>query len=95
VVGLDNRLTNFDALVRQRFQDWVFKRHAGDAPKFTEEQMNWLQMIRDHIATSFHINSDDLELTPFDALGGLGKFYQLFGHDYQTLLNELNEGLVA
>lgn len=95
VVGLDPKLTNFDSLVRQRFQNWVFKRHAGDAPKFTEEQMNWLQMIRDHIATSFHIEKDDLELTPFDALGGLGKFYQLFGHDYQTLLNELNEGLVA
>jgi type I restriction enzyme R subunit len=95
VAGRDAALTNFDALVRQRFQEWVFKRHAGDAPKFTEEQMNWLQMIRDHIATSFHVAPDDLDLSPFDAHGGLGKFYQLFGAKYEALLNELNEGLVA
>jgi type I restriction enzyme R subunit len=95
VVGLDETLTNFDALVRQRFQDWVFKQHAGDSPKFTEEQMRWLQMLRDHIATSFHVEPDDLELSPFDAHGGLGRFYELFGHDYRTILTDLNERLVA
>ncbi|MEX2387052.1 MAG: type I restriction-modification enzyme R subunit C-terminal domain-containing protein [Phycisphaeraceae bacterium] len=95
VTGLDEKLTDFDALVRQRFQDWVFKQHAGDAPKFTTEQMHWLQMIRDHIATSFHVEPDDLERTPFDGLGGLGKFYKLFGNDYEAILNELNERLVA
>jgi type I restriction enzyme R subunit len=95
VVGLDEQLTNFDALVRQRFQDWVFKQHAGDAPKFTEEQMQWLQMIRDHIATSFHVGREDLELSPFNSHGGLGKFYQLFGQDYERILTDLNERLVA
>jgi type I restriction enzyme R subunit len=29
--------------------------------------MNWLQMIRDHVANSFHIECDDLEVSPFDA----------------------------
>jgi type I restriction enzyme R subunit len=95
IVGRDNELTDFEKLVRQRFQDWVFARHHGDAPKFTEEQMNWLQMIRDHIASSFHVAPDDLELSPFDSLGGLGKFYQLFGQRYQAILDELNERLVA
>ena len=46
-------------------------------------------------ATSFHVAPDDLDLTPFDALGGLGKFYQLFGSNYESILNELNERLVA
>ncbi|OUN01596.1 MAG: restriction endonuclease subunit R [Firmicutes bacterium ZCTH02-B6] len=95
VVGLDPKLTSFDTVVRQRFQEWVFKRHHGDAPKFTEEQMHWLHMIRDHIATSFHITPEDLELAPFDRQGGLGRFYQLFGQEYKDILNELNEGLVA
>lgn len=95
VVGLDQKLTCFDAVVRQRFQDWVFKRHHGDSPKFTEEQMHWLHMVRDHIATSFHVAPDDLELAPFDGQGGLGRFYQLFGEEYKTILEELNEGLVA
>lgn len=95
VCGLDQKLTSFDAHVRQKFQDWVFKRHAGDAQKYTAEQMEWLQMIRDHIAASFHIAPDDLELSPFDSRGGLGRFYQLFGPNYEGLLDELNERLVA
>ena len=95
VVGLDESLTDYSALVRQRFQEWVFKRHAGNAPKFTDEQMAWLRMIADHIATSFHVTKDDLELAPFDARGGLGKFYQLFGADYEAILDELNERLVV
>tara|TARA_R110002073_G_scaffold152651_2_gene307225 strand:+ start:140095 stop:142863 length:2769 start_codon:yes stop_codon:yes gene_type:complete len=95
IVGLDESLTNYDALVRQRFQEWIFKRHSGKAPKFTAEQMEWLKMIRDHIATSFHVDKDDLELSPFDAQGGLSKFYQLFGKDYEAILHELNERLVA
>jgi type I restriction enzyme R subunit len=32
---------------------------------------------------------------PFDALGGIGKFYQIFGEDYDEIINELNEVLVA
>ncbi|MEM9167193.1 MAG: DEAD/DEAH box helicase family protein [Planctomycetota bacterium] len=95
IVGLDERLTDFSALVRQRFQDWVFKRHSGSGEKFTAEQMEWLQMLRDHIATSFQVTTDDLELSPFDARGGLGRFYQLFGQDYEAILAELNERLVA
>jgi len=95
VVGRDNELADFQKLVRQRFQDWVFARHAGDALKFSEEQMGWLQMIRDHIATSFHVEADDLERAPFDREGGLGRFYQLFGPQYEVILDELNEKLVA
>jgi type I restriction enzyme R subunit len=52
-------------------------------------------MVRDHIATSFHVTPDDLELAPFDSQGGLGRFYQLFGEEYRAILDELNEGLVA
>lgn len=57
--------------------------------------MAWLRMIRDHVASSFHIERDDLETSPFDGQGGLGKMYQLFGARMDTLLDELNEVLVA
>ena len=57
--------------------------------------MAWLRMIRDHVASSFHIERDDLEMSPFDGQGGLGKMYQLFGAQMDTLLDELNEVLVA
>ena len=57
--------------------------------------MNWLHMICDHVANSFHIERDDLEMSPFDGQGGLGKMYQLFGNKMEPLLDELNEVLVA
>ena len=57
--------------------------------------MEWLRMIRDHIAISAHINAEDLDLTPFDKKGGLGKFYQLFGDEYEQILEEMNYALVA
>ena len=57
--------------------------------------MNWLRMIKDHIATSLSIEPEDLELSPFDEKGGLGRFYQLFGNGYLDVLKEINEALVA
>jgi type I restriction enzyme R subunit len=54
-----------------------------------------LGMIRDHIATSLSITKDDLENAPFDDYGGLGKFYRLFGNEYEEILEEMNEALAA
>jgi type I restriction enzyme R subunit len=95
VCGMDDKLSAFDDTVRRNFQNWVMKHHSGGGEKFNKEQMNWLQMIRDHVANSFHIERDDLEMSPFDGQGGLGKMYQLFGAKMDTLLDELNEALVA
>jgi type I restriction enzyme R subunit len=95
VCGMDAKLSTFDDTVRRNFQNWVMKHHSGGGNKFNEEQMDWLRMIRDHVANSFHIERDDLEMSPFDGQGGLGKMYQLFGAKMDTLLDELNEVLVA
>jgi len=95
VCGLDSELTPFDATVRRNFKNWIFKRHAGAGTKFDQAQMQWLEMIRDHITSSFHLEQDDLEMAPFDGKGGLGRMYQLFGVGMQNLINELNEELVA
>ncbi len=81
--------------MRRNFQNWVMKHHSGGSEKFNEEQMDWLRMIRDHVANSFHIERDDLDMTPFDGQGGLGKMHQLFGARMESLLDELNEVLVA
>lgn len=95
VTGIDEVLTSYDGTVNKNFQEWVMKRHRGNAPKFDEEQMEWLRMIRDHIAGSFHVERDDLELLPFNGKGGLGKMYQLFGDDMDPIFDELNEALSA
>lgn len=95
VCGMDANLSTFDDTVRRNFQNWIMKHHSGGSEKFNEEQMEWLRMVRDHVANSFHIERDDLEMTPFDGQGGLGRMYQLFGAKMDTLLEELNEVLVA
>ena len=93
--GIDSQLAAFDDTVRRNFQNWIMAHHARPGPKFTEPQTAWLQMIRDHISTSFHLERDDLDMAPFDGEGGLGKMYQLFGDRIDTLIAELNEALVA
>ena len=93
VTGIDEQLTTYDKTVDRNFQKWVFEKQAG-ALKFNEEQMSWLRMIKEHIATSFHIEVDDLDYTPFDAHGGRGKMWQLFGNGMNTIIDEMNEALV-
>lgn len=93
-VGIDSVLTPYDKTVDRNFQQWLFKKQAG-ALKFTKEQMEWLYMLKEHIATSVHVDMDDLDYTPFDAKGGRGKMWQLFGDEVETIINELNEALAA
>jgi type I restriction enzyme R subunit len=93
--GIDPVLTSYDKTVDGNFKNWVFKRHAGAGRKFTEEQMEWLCMLKDQIATSVHVDIDDLDYTPFDAKGGRGKMWQLFGESMNQIIDELNEALAA
>lgn len=94
ITEIDPELTAYDQTVNRNFQEWVFKKQAGTL-KFNEDQMNWLRMIKDYVATSFHLEIDDLDYTPFDALGGRGKMYQLFGEEMNMVISELNEALAA
>ena len=93
--GIDATLSPYDQTVRRNFQTWIMTRHRGNGDKFNDEQMDWLRMIRDHVAASFHLERSDLELTPFDAKGGLGRMYQLFGDQMNRVIDELNEALAA
>ncbi|MDO6436277.1 type I restriction-modification enzyme R subunit C-terminal domain-containing protein [Cyclobacterium sp. 1_MG-2023] len=95
VVGIDAQLTSYDATVNENFRKWIFQQNAGQHNKFTEEQLAWLRMIKDHIASSFHIGLDDLDYTPFDAQGGRGKMWEMFGTEMGTILEELNLTLAS
>jgi type I restriction enzyme R subunit len=94
ITGIDKELTSFEKTVDKNFQEWAFKKQAGPV-KFNDAQMDWLRMIKDHIATSIHIEYSDLEYTPFDALGGKGRMWQLFGDESEKIIEELNEVLAA
>jgi type I restriction enzyme R subunit len=95
VCGLDATLAPYGTTVRRNFQQWILQRHSGAGAKFSEEQMDWLRMIRDHVASSVRLERDDLELAPFDAQGGLGRMYALFGDGMDGVIEELNRVLVA
>ena len=92
--GIHTILTPFDKTVDKNFQEWIFKKQAGTL-KYSEQQVQWLRMIKDYIANSFHVDRDDFELDPFNKQGGLGKMWQLFGEQTDEIINELNESLVA
>ena len=93
-MGYGDNLQPFAETVNYNFKQWIFRRNAG-AVHFTEEQMEWLRLVKDHIAVSLSIEPEDLELSPFDHKGGLGRFYEVFGEEYQKLLDEMNIELVA
>jgi len=87
-------LKPFAESVHERFNEWLTdKAKAGTT--FTHEQLAWLKLIRDHVATSLSIETDDLDLSPFNQQGGLGKAHQLFGDQLPKLLDELNTVLSA
>ena len=93
-MGYGDNLQPFAETVNYNFKQWIFRRNAG-AVHFTEEQMEWLRLVKDHIAISLSIEPEDLELSPFDHKGGLGRFYEVFGEEYQKILDEMNIELVA
>lgn len=93
-MGYGDNLQPFAETVNYNFMRWTLRRNAG-AVHFTDEQMEWLRLVKDHIAVSLSIEPEDLELNPFDRKGGLGRFYEVFGEQYEQILQEMNVELVA
>jgi type I restriction enzyme R subunit len=107
----DNELVPFPERVNANFKAWLASQQSIPSPSkgegqgggeispnlepFTPEQLKWLEMIRDHIAANLGIEPDDLEYAPFAQQGGLGKVYQLFGEELNTIIEQLNESLAA
>lgn len=87
-------LEPFAESVTTRFNEWLMDK-AKAGVKFTPDQLAWLGLIRDHIATSCSIEPDDFDFAPFSQKGGLGKAHQLFGEQLGSLLEELNTTLAA
>jgi type I restriction enzyme R subunit len=91
--GFDQKLTPLADTVRRNFRDWILRKNAGQP--FNAEQTAFLQLIRDHVATAFRLEREDLDYAPFDAKGGLGKLHELFGERMDELIEEANRELMA
>jgi len=90
----ENELRPFHDQVNERFAQWLMQQEKNGRT-FSNEQRQWLEAIRDHIAASFAIQMDDFDYVPFAQRGGLGKANQVFGKDLGPLLNEMNQVLAA
>lgn len=93
-IGEEKLLKPFPEFVDKRFESWL-EEQEKEGNEFTEEQKEWLRMIKDHIATSLSISIDDFQQVPFNQKGGAVKAYKLFGEQLDPLLKELNEALVT
>ncbi len=93
-IGKSDMLEPFPETVAHRYDSWLAEQEK-DGRKFTTEQKEWLMIIKDHIATSLNISTEDFEYAPFYEKGGSSKFYKVFGKDANKIIKELNEVLVA
>jgi type I restriction enzyme R subunit len=93
-VGRSDVLEPFFETVNRRFDYWLSVQQKLGR-KFTPEQMLWLSMIKEHIATSLTIGVDDFELPPFAQRGGAVKANTVFQRQLDKILDELNKELVA
>ncbi len=93
-VHQENELHPFKEEVDGRFRKWIAGQEKN-GKLFTDEQRQWLEAIRDHIAASLTIETDDFDYEPFVQRGGIGKAVHVFGAQLEPLLKELNEVLVA
>jgi type I restriction enzyme R subunit len=93
-IGQIDVLEPFNNVVDRNFKEWLDQQESINK-RFTPEQMEWLTMIKNHIATSLTIDMDDFEFAPFIQKGGTAKVYKLFGKELNEILEELNERLAV
>lgn len=93
-LGKDMLLMPFKELIDRRYGDWMSEQEkAGQI--FTQEQREWLLMIKNHVASSLSISIDDLEYTPFNKKGGAIKLQKIFGDQANEIINQMNQVLMA
>jgi len=90
----DKELRPYPEVVRERFDRWMAQQ-ANKGRTFSAQQVRWLEMMRDHVATSVEIEVDDFDAAPFVQEGGLGRAHALFGKELPRVIQELNEVLAA
>jgi type I restriction enzyme R subunit len=92
-IGAVDVLQPFSETVNQRFDGWLAEQEK-QGRRFTPEQLEWLNMIKEHIATSLTIGIEDFENVPFNQKGGAIKANKLFGQELNKIMEELNMVLV-
>jgi len=92
-LGKAKELEPYLDTVDKRFAEWLGRQRESGV-SFTQEQLNWLEKIKEQIATSVEITPDDFDAPKFYEMGGLGKAAKIFKNvnkDFGQLLIQLNK----
>ncbi|MDP2806970.1 MAG: type I restriction-modification enzyme R subunit C-terminal domain-containing protein, partial [bacterium] len=82
-------LEPFEHHVKVRFAQWLEQKQVQGI-KWTADQLNWLEKMRDCIAASGSIDKEHFELS-----NELGQVYRVFGEKLWPIMEELNLALAA
>lgn len=95
-IGTHAALEPLSVDIERRFNLWLGReKRAGR--DYGEEQLAWLRLMRDYVASNIEVTMQDLrESSDFSARGGAARGRQLFGAErLPVLVDELTETLVA
>lgn len=79
--------------IDRKFNDWL-KENRSKGKEYSNEELEWLNMMKNHFAVFLEINMTSFNQPPFVNKGGASKAYNIFGHDLNKILYEINERLI-
>ncbi len=97
IISMVKHASNYDIPIltaQERVEKAVAK--LIEKHSFSDEQLNWLSYIKEHLIENLAISQEDFEIMPvFERRGGLSKARQIFGKDFETIIHAINEALAA
>ncbi len=92
-LGNSEILEPFADSVDRKFRNWLDE-NQNIGKTYTEEELEWLKMMRDYIGSFLEIDMLSFNQPPFVNRGGAAKAYNIFGPDLNRVMYELNEKLI-
>jgi type I restriction enzyme R subunit len=92
-IGADETLDDFGTVANQRFNLWM-GRQFKKGINYSEDQKEWLELIKNYIIANVYIDSNDIQAAMADK-GGIFKAKQVFGHELEAVLEDLSLALVG
>ncbi len=81
--------------LERNFATWQAQQEQRRGQPFSEEQCQWLELMRDIIANSLTIEREDFELGLLYQRGGWGRANRVFNNQLGPLLDDLNKEFAA
>ncbi|HMS64075.1 MAG TPA: type I restriction-modification enzyme R subunit C-terminal domain-containing protein [Ignavibacteria bacterium] len=92
-LGKIDKLEPYSDEMDIKLNEWI-DNNVKNGRKFTEEELMWIRMMKEHISSKMEINMISFNDPPFISKGGASKAYKIFGPDLNRIMYELNEKLI-